>query len=79
MCIAKRKTYLAWATGIITGDPPSSKTGLSMEYEDVGGGDFDFFMLVNLRIKLTLPLSFFSLLYKMKEYRKLKSLIVENK
>lgn len=32
-----------------------------MEYG--GGGDFDFFIFVSLRIRLTLPRSFFSLTF----------------
>lgn len=41
---------------------PSSNTGLSIEYV-VGGGDFDFLIFVNRRIKDT-HLSFFSFCYK---------------
>lgn len=37
---------------------PSSNTGLSIEYV-AGGGDFDFLMFANLRIRET-HLSFFS-------------------
>ena len=56
-------TWIGWAGWtLLVGElkrDPSSNTGLSMEYG--GGGDFDFFMFVNLRIRLTLPRSFFSL------------------
>lgn len=55
------ESYRAWATGMNADDPPSSNTGLSIEYEVIGGGDRDFFMLVRRRIRLTLPFSFFSL------------------
>lgn len=54
-----RKNYRECETGTNT-EEPSSKTGLSIENEDVGGGDRDFFMLVNRRIRLTLLFSFFS-------------------
>lgn len=59
----KKKTYRT-CTGLM--ELPSSKTGLSMEYV-VGGGDFDFLIFVNRRIKET-HLSFFSFCCSSKVY-----------
>lgn len=50
--------HLTWTGFTAVTVFPSSKTGLSIEYE-AGGGDFDFFMLVKRRMSDT-PFSFFS-------------------
>lgn len=60
---AIKETYRT-CTGLM--ELPSSKTGLSMEYV-VGGGDFDFLIFVNRRIKET-HLSFFSFCCSSKVY-----------
>jgi hypothetical protein len=52
--------YLTWTGCAVATLTESSKTGLSMEYED-GGGDLDRLMLVSLRIKPTVPFSLRSL------------------
>lgn len=62
----KKPTDLVWTGLRAVMELPSSKTGLSIEYVATGGGDLDFFMLVNRLIRET-PFSFFSFYKKYDE------------